>query len=207
MTVDQSASPYLLVHRTRGHPVLVHHAFGVEVVEGRPFLYVHQHRRVTHPEPTVRSTSAPTVGEHLHERVLVDGVVTFAQSFGSVLVGSCEATVRLAAQPHELVTGPLDLEQTRCPLVERSARLTARLVTGPQAIGESTAHVLVSMFVTTFGREPFGTMLEIMFSYFRGHEVIDGLTSQGQIGTICIHLAVLEQRAIQLSVDKVVIEL
>ena len=147
------------------------------------------------------------MGEHLHERDLVDGVVMFAESFGAVLVGSSEAIVRLAAQPHEPATGPLDLEQIRCPLVERSARLTACLVTGPQAIGESTAHVLVPMFVTTFGREPFGTMSRVMFSYFRGHEGMDGLTGQGQIGNICIHLAVLEQRALQVYVDKVVIEL
>ena len=72
-----------------------------------------------HPEPAVLSTSAPTVGEHLQERVFVDGVVTLGQSFGAVLVGGSETIVRLAAQPHEPVTGPLDLEQTRCPLVVR----------------------------------------------------------------------------------------
>ena len=66
-------------------PVLVHHAFGVEIGESRSFLHVRQHGRVTHPEPAVLSTSAPTVGEHLQERVLVDVVVTFAQSFGAVL--------------------------------------------------------------------------------------------------------------------------
>ena len=123
MKDDQSASPYLHVNRTCGHPVLVHHAFGVEVGEGRPFLYVRQHGRVMHPEPAVRSTSAPTVGEHLRERILVDGVMTFAKSYGALLVGGSETIVRLATQPHESVTGPLDLEQTRCPLVERSARL------------------------------------------------------------------------------------
>ena len=128
MKEDKIASPFLHVHRTRCHPVLVHHAFGVEVVEGSPFLHVRQHGRVMHPEPAVRSTSAPTVGEHLQERILIDGVVTFAQSFGAVLVGGSETIVRLATQPHEPVTGPLDLEQTRCPLVERSSRLTARLV-------------------------------------------------------------------------------
>ena len=57
-----------------------------------------------HPEPEVLSTSAPTVGEHLQERLLVDCVVTFAQTFGAVLVGGSETIVRLAAQPHESVT-------------------------------------------------------------------------------------------------------
>ena len=113
----QRASPFLYVHRTRGHPVLVHHAFGVKVGECIPYLHVRHHGRFMHPETTVRSTSAPTVGEHRQERVLVDGVVPFAQSFGAVLVGGSETIVRLATQPHEPGTD-LDLEQTRCPLVE-----------------------------------------------------------------------------------------
>ena len=160
----QRASSFLYVHRTRGHPVLVHHAFGVKVGECIPYLHVRHHDRFMHPETTVRSTSAPTVGEHRQERVLVDGVVPFAQSFGAVLVGGSETIVRLATQPHEPGTGPLDLEQTRCPLVERSSRLTARLVSDPRSIGEATAHVFVPMIVATFGREPFGLMSEIMFS-------------------------------------------
>ena len=87
---------FLHVHRTRAHLVLVHHAFGVEVGESSSFLHVRQHGRVTHPEPAVLSTSAPTVGEHLQERVLVDVVVTFAQSFGAVFVGGSETGVLLS---------------------------------------------------------------------------------------------------------------
>ena len=155
---------YLHVHRTRAHPVLVHHAFGIEVGESRSFLHVRQHGRVTHPEPAVLSTSAPPAGEHLQERVLVEVVVTFAQSFGAVFVGGSETIVRLAAQPHEPVAGPFHLEQTRCPLVVRPARLTARLVADPRSIDESTAHVLVPMLVATFGRQPFGAVPEVMFS-------------------------------------------
>ena len=81
LTYDRrpDASPFLHAHRTDGHPVLVQHAFGIEVGEGRPFLHVRQHGRMTHPEPAVLSTSAPTVGEHLQERVLFDAVVTFNQ--------------------------------------------------------------------------------------------------------------------------------
>ena len=140
------------------------YAFGVKVGEGSSFLHVRQHGRFMRAETTVRSTSTPTVGEHRQERILVDDVVQFAQSFGAVLVGGSETIVRLATQPHEPGTGPLDLEQTRCPLVERSSRLTARLVSDPRSIGEATAHVVVPMVVATFGREPFGTMSEIMFS-------------------------------------------
>ena len=157
-------SLFLHVHRTRAHPVLVHHAFGIEVGESRSFLNVSQHGRVTHSEPAVLSTSAPTVGEHLQESVFVDVVVTFAQSFGDVFVGGSETILRLATQPHEPVTGPLHLEQNRCPLIVRPARITARLVAGPRSIGESTAHVLVPMVVATFGRQPFGAVPEIMFS-------------------------------------------
>ena len=161
---DQRASPFLHVHWTRAQSVLVHHAFGVQVGEGRSFLHVRQHGQVMHPEPAVLSTSAPTIGEHLYEHVLVDGVVTFAQSFGAVLVGGSETIVRLATQPHKPVTGPPDLEQTRCPLVVRLARLSARLVADPRPIGESTVHVFVLMFIATFGRQPFGSVSEIMFS-------------------------------------------
>ena len=156
MKDDGSASPFL--------HVLVHHAFGVEIGEGRPFLHVRQHSRVTHSEPAVLSTSAPRVGEHLQERVLVDVVVTFAQSFGAVFVGGSETIVRLATLPHKPVTGPLHLEQTRCPVIVRPARLTAHLVADPRSTGESTVHVLVPMFVATFGRQPFGAVPEVMFS-------------------------------------------
>ena len=94
MADDRTASPHLHVRRTRAQSVLVHHAFGVEVGESRSFLHVRQHGRFMHPEPAVLSTSAPTVGEHLQEGILV---VTFAQTFGAVLVGGSETIVRLAA--------------------------------------------------------------------------------------------------------------
>ena len=160
-------------------PVLVHHAFGVKEGECIPILHVRHDGGVMHPETPVRTASAPTVGEHLQERVLVYGVVPFAQPFGAVLVGGAETVVRLATQPHEPRTGPLDLEQTRRPLVERSARLAARLVADPRSIGETTAHVVVPMVVATFGRQPFRPMAEIMGSQCRGHEVVDGLGGQG----------------------------
>ena len=103
MTDDRTVSPYLHVRRTRAQSVFVHHAFGVEVGESRSFLHVRQHGRFMHPESAVLSTSAPMVGEHLQERLLVDGVVTFAQTFGAVVDGGSETIVRLAAQPHESV--------------------------------------------------------------------------------------------------------
>ena len=106
---DGSASPILHVHRARSQSVLVHHAYVVEVGEGRSFLHESEHGRVKHQEPAVLIASGPTVGEHVHERVLVDIVVTFAQSFGAVLFRCSETIARLTAQPHELVTGQLHL--------------------------------------------------------------------------------------------------
>ena len=52
---------FLHVHRTRAHPVLVHHAFGVEVGESRTFMYVRQHGPVVHQKSTVLCTSAPPI--------------------------------------------------------------------------------------------------------------------------------------------------
>ena len=73
--------------------------------------------------------------------------------------------------------------------------------------GESTPHVLGLMVDATFGWEPLGLVSEVMLSKFRSYEIINGLTSQGQIGAIRIQLAVLEQRSFQVPVDKVVVEL
>ena len=174
------------VHGNGVQPVYEHHAFRVDARERCTFLHVTQHRRVVDAEPTILCATLPTVGEHVQERVLVDGVVTFAQSFGDVLVDGTETIVRLAAQPDESVAGPLQLEQTRCPLVVPFARDAARLGAGPRATGESTAHVPGRVVGTFFGREPFGAVPEVMFTQFRGIEIIE------RLGAICVHLAVFE---------------
>ena len=59
--------------------------------------HVRQHDSLTNQDPAVLFTSAPTVGEHIQEGVLVDVVVTFAQPFGAVFVSGSETIVRLAA--------------------------------------------------------------------------------------------------------------
>ena len=164
MTDHRTASSYLHVRRTCAQAILVHHAFGVEVGESRSFLHVRHHGRFIHPKPAVLSASAPTTGEHFQERLLVDGVVSFAQTFGAVLVGGSETIVRLATQTHEPVARPFHLEQSRSSLVERSSHLAALFASDPLSVGESTAHVLVPMRVATFRREPFGSMSKIMFS-------------------------------------------
>ena len=72
---DTSAGP-------RGHPILVHHAFGVNV--GKAALPA---------RTSTRSSDAPGTRDSFKLR---SGVVTFAQSFGAVLVGGSETIVRLA---------------------------------------------------------------------------------------------------------------
>ena len=144
-----------------------------------------------HTEPAVLSPSAPTVGEHLQECVLVDGVVTLAQSFGAVLVGGSETIVRLAAQPHEPVTGPLDLEQIRCPLVVRLTRFTAptddRRVDSARTLSDVRRNIRTATI-----RIDVGNIV---------------LVVPGEIGGICIHLAVSKKRTLHVPVDKVVIKL
>ena len=125
MNVFRSASSFLHVHRTRAHPVFEHHAFCIEVGESSSFLHIRQHGRVVHPEPAILSTTAPSIGEYLEERIFIDLVVTFAQTFRAILVGGSEAIVCFAAQPHEPVARPLHLEQTGRPLVICFARNTA----------------------------------------------------------------------------------
>ena len=46
-----------------------------------------------HPETAVDSATATTICQNGEERVLVNVVVTFAEAFRAVLVGSAEAVV------------------------------------------------------------------------------------------------------------------
>ena len=126
MTDRRTASSYLHVRRTRAQTVLAHHAFGVEVGESRSFLHVRHHGRFIHPKPAVLSASAPSTGEHFQERLLVDGVVSFAQTFGAVLVGGSETIVRLAAQTHEPVARPFHIEQSHCLSASRQRTYSSR---------------------------------------------------------------------------------
>ena len=139
----------------------------------RCFHHVSQHGHVVDAEPTILSATSPPICENVEERILVDLVVMFAQTFRAVLVGSCEAIVRLAAQTDESVATPLHIEQTGRSLVVRFARDAARFGDGPRATGHASAHLLGRVFDATLGREPFGTVSEVMLSQFRSHEIID----------------------------------
>ena len=88
-----------------------------------------------HPETAVDPTTATTICQNGEERVLVNVVVTFAEAFRAVLVGSAEAVVRLAAQTYESVTAPFYLEQARGPLVESLACDATRFCGRPRASG------------------------------------------------------------------------
>ena len=164
---------FLHVHRTRAHPVLVHHAFGVEVGESHTFMYVRQHGPVVHQKSTVLSTSAPPI---------VPGTCPRRSRFGdcsSLWCCTCRwlrSNSTSSCPTPRTVSGPLHLEHTRCPLVVHFARNAARLGAGPQATGESTAHVFSLTIDATFGREPFGVVQTVMLSHFLGHECIDGIT-------------------------------
>ncbi len=59
--------------------------------------------------------------QHGEESVLVNVVVTFAQTFRAILVGGTKTVVGLAAQTDESVSAPFYLEQTRRSLVESLA--------------------------------------------------------------------------------------
>ena len=66
-------------------------------------------------EPAILSDTTNSIGEYVEERIFIDPVVPFAQSFRAVLVSGSEAIVRLAAQSHGAVATPLHLEQSGCP--------------------------------------------------------------------------------------------
>ena len=101
--------------------------------------------------------------------------MTFAQTFGAVLIGGTEAVVGLAAQTDESVTAPFYFEQPRRPLVERLAHKTTGLGGRPRASSESGMDVVSLVLVAAFGRLPFGSVAEVVFALFISDEVVDAL--------------------------------
>ena len=108
-----------------------------------------------HPETAVDPATATTICQNGEERVLVNVVVTFAEAFRAVLVGSAEAVVRLAALTYESVTAPFYLEQARGPLVVRLARDATRLGGCPRESGETSLDVFFLVIIAALGRKPF----------------------------------------------------
>ena len=82
----------------------------------------------------------------------------------------------LAAQTNESVAAPFPLEQTGRPLVERLARNATRLGGRPRASSVSGLDVFILVLVAAFGRQPFGSVAEVMLALFRSDEIVDGLS-------------------------------
>ena len=84
-----------------------------------------------HAKAPIEPTTTLSVCEHGEESVLVNIVVTFAQTFRAILIGGTKTVVGLAAQTDESLSAPFYLEESRRPLVEGLACETTRLVGRP----------------------------------------------------------------------------
>ena len=129
-----------------------------------------------HPETAVGSAATAPICQHGEEGFFVDGVLTFAQTFRATFVGGTKTIVRLAAQTNESVAAPFHLEHTGRPLVECLACNATRLGGRPRASSESGLDVFILVLVATFGRQPFGSVAEVMRAVFRSDEIVDGLS-------------------------------
>ena len=116
----------------------------------------------------IHPAAASPLGQHVEKRLLVDLVMTFAQTFRAALVGGSEAIVCFVTQSEEPDATPLHLEQTGRSLVVRFAT-DAWIGGGPRVTGESTAHVVGLVFGATLQREPFGSVPEVILQMLRGH--------------------------------------
>ncbi len=153
----------LQVQRCRGYAIGEHYALPVEVGEGCSLLDVCHLGRIVHPETAVGPSATAPIRQHGEQGFFVDGVLTLAETLRAALVSRAEAVVRLAAQTNESVAAPFHLEQTGRPIVERLARNATRLGGRARASGMD---VLVLVHVAAFGRQPFGSVAEVMLAVF-----------------------------------------
>ena len=63
-----------------------------------------------HPETAVDSATASPISQNGEEFVLVDGVLTLAESLRGTLIGGTKTIIRLAAQTNETFAAPLNFE-------------------------------------------------------------------------------------------------
>ena len=108
--------------------------------------------RIAHAKAPIEPATTSSVCQHGEESVLVNVVVTFAQTFRAILVSGTKTVVGLAAQTEESVFAPFYPEQPRRPLVESHACETTRLGGRPWATDYSRTDKVVFVFVVTFGR-------------------------------------------------------
>ena len=192
-------SPRLQVQGRRAQSVGEDFAFRVEVGKCSFLLDVGHHGRITHAEAPIDPTTTPAIREHGEKGVFVDVVVTFAEAFRAVLVSRAGAVVRLAAQTYESVTAPFYLEQARGPLVESLACDATRFCGRPRASSETSLDVVVFVLVTTFGRQPFGTVAEIVLSILGCDEIVNAVAGQRDIGGVRVHFTVLVDWSLDVS--------
>ena len=170
-------------------------------------MNVRHHGRIAHTKATIEHTNALSVCQQGEESVLVNVVVTFAQTFRAMLVSGTKTLVGLAAQTDESVSAPFYLEQPRRSFVESLACETTRLSGRPWATGYSSTDIVVFMFVATFGRKPLGSVSEVVRTIICPDESIDAFAIQRNVCRVCVHLAVLKQRPFYVYIYKVVVEL
>ena len=161
----------LQVQRCRGYAIVEHYALPVEIGEGCSLLDVCHHGRIMHPETADGPAATAPIRQHGEECFFVDGVLTLAQTIRAALVSRAEAVVRLDAQTNESVPAPFHLEQTGV-LLSNALRAEQH----DSVVVLSGLDVLVLVLVAAFGRQPFGSVAEVMLAVFGSDEIVDGLS-------------------------------
>ena len=135
-------------------------------------------------------------------RRFVDVVLAFVETLRAVLIGGTEAVIGLTTQTYEPVATPLNLEQSRRPLVEGLAREATRLGGCPRESGETSLDVVVFVLVATLGREPFGSVAEVVLLMLLSYEVVDAVAGQRNVSRVSVHLTVLVEGPLDVSTIK-----
>ena len=84
-------------------------------------------------------------------------------------------------------------------MVDLSVSPTTRFCGRPRASSESGIDVFFLMLVTTFGRQPFRSVSEIVLAAICTYEIIDAVAGKCDVRRICVHLAVLEHGPLDVS--------
>ena len=148
------------------------------------------------------ATATTSVCQHGEEFVLVDVVLAFAEALRAVLIGGTEAVVGLTTQTYEPITAPLNLEQSRRPLVEGLAREATRLGGCPRESGETSLDVVVFVLVAALGRKPFGSVAEVVLLMLLSYEVVDAVAGQRDVRLVRVHFTVLVEGPLDVSTIK-----
>ena len=185
--------------RCRTKPILQNFSLWIEIRERRSLLYVRHHGRIAYPETAINATATTSVCQHGEEGVFVDVILAFAEALRAVLIGGTETVVRLAAQTNESVPAPLNLEQSRRPLVEGLARDATRLGGCPRESDETSLDVFCLVIITAFSREPFGSVTEVVLPMLVSHEGVDAVAGQRDVRRVRVHFTVLVEGPLDVS--------